>query len=73
MTPKTKAIELVKALHKDMEYLDTYWNITEDAKRYAKTAILQIVDFTETTSKFYWQEVLKEIDLLPEYVENIKD
>ena len=67
ITPKQKAIQLVKAFHVYADNLDSYWNNTDDAKEYAKIAINQLCK-----NNGYYNNVLREIDLLPEYIEHLK-
>ena len=66
MKEKDKAIEIVKGLHKYLDGLDTYWNVTDDCKEIAKISIDLISDGSE-----YWQEVKVEIDKLPYYIEDV--
>lgn len=63
MTAKEKALDLVKKLEREISSRDIYWNGTQDAKDYAKLAIDNLCETSE-----YWEDVKKEIDLLPEYV-----
>jgi hypothetical protein len=66
MKARTKAIEIVKALHNYLENNDTYWNITDDAKETAKISIGLISNGSK-----YWQDVKNEIDKLPYYIEDV--
>ncbi|KKO91722.1 hypothetical protein AAW12_08655 [Sphingobacterium sp. Ag1] len=60
-TPKEKAFELVKYYFDYWAETDIYWNPTNAAKDNAKESIRMISENSE-----YWQEVIKEIDLINE-------
>jgi uncharacterized membrane protein YoaT (DUF817 family) len=76
MSPKEKAIELVGKYHKYANELDTYWNITEDAKEYARIAVSEIISAceynnVESYNTDWWNKVKVEIDELPTYFEDV--
>lgn len=65
MTPKDKAIELVKKMHPNKMWTATDW---KEAKRCALIAVDEILDFQyrlfitkKTLSYKYWEEVKQEI------------
>lgn len=59
---------MVKHFHAYMDLLDTYWNITADAKQQAKLAIETTIGYSDE----YWNEVKNEIERLPMYIEDIE-
>lgn len=61
VSPKDKALELVKYYFNYWVETDIYWNPTNAAKDNAKESIRMISDNSE-----YWQGVIKEIDLISE-------
>ncbi|WP_297094016.1 hypothetical protein [uncultured Draconibacterium sp.] len=67
MTPKEKAIEIVKELEEYLDTNDVYWNVTDDAKICAKKSIKLTTDNSE-----YWQKVIAEIDNLPTYIQDVE-
>jgi len=68
MTAKEIAIKLVTELESIVDEGDIYWNATEDAKRLSIKAIDIITDNND-----FWQNVKKEIELLPEYIQNLNE